>query len=578
MPTDIEEIKQKLDIVEVISKYVPNVKRAGRSYKANCPFHNEKTPSFIITPDMQIFKCFGCGEGGDVISFIQKIERVDFPEALRIAAEMAGVTLKNDYHGDNDAVNKEKEQIYKANDLAAKLWHYILKTHKSGKIGREYMQKRQIRPEEMNKFTLGYAPKASVLKSFLVKKGFKEKDLEKWGLLVERKGKLVDKFQDRLVLPITDMRGRTIGFSGRIVQPNEYAPKYLNSPETLVYKKADILMGMYLAKEMARKKNYLILEEGNIDLLSSHKEGIENIAATGGTALTEKQTTLIKRYVDTVYFCFDSDSAGLKALLRGLDLAERIGLKHKVLPLGDFQDPDEMIRNSPGTWTALVEKPMNTISYLLDLFQKDLDLGTADGKSALMERMVPVLSSLRDPVQQKHFAGQLAMLTGITVEDVQNKIGGKERAIRVPQARVVEEGNKEQEVSGIGKREAYLLALLISVSDFSEIEISGEVFSDVNSKEVFSKLGKVGDARYNFVELAGSLTDGGKEALQEALAVDLSNIEDHKRELNTVYRSLYSTYLRKQILNLRSRLDKDPEDVELLKKLQYLTRELQRLN
>lgn len=583
--TDIEAVKSRLDIVDVISGYIP-VQRAGRSYKARCPFHKEKTPSFVITPDMQRFKCFGCGEGGDVISFIQKIERVEFGEALKIAADRAGYELTSTGKKD-DKLEKEKQRILEANLLAAKYWNYVLKTHKAGKIGREYMLKRKVDQPSMDKFLIGYSPHGTNLLPFLEKKGFTKQELVSWGLAVERKGEVIDKFRDRFMLPIWDIKGNILAFSGRIVTPNEFAPKYLNSPETLVYHKGDILMGLYQAIDAIRKSKIVILEEGNIDLLSSHRVGVENIVATGGTALTDNQVKLLKRYADTIYFAFDTDEAGIKALIKGIEIAERQGVQHKTLQLGQFQDPDELISNNPDEWAKVIANPQNSIAYLLGHFQKDLDLGNPDNKSAYVKRMVPVLSVLKDKVQQRHFAEQLGLYVGVTVQDIMQLINGAQAAPTLPSSANRASQDKETDPSSqtepailpmANRREVYLLALMLEVSSskIADLEISGEIFMDVNAKEIFVKIAAMHEPR-NLSDVADELTDGAKETWQQVLSEDLSNILDQEKELRQTYKSAYKNYLQSKMLSLRTALSREPENIDILSELQYYSRELKQL-
>jgi DNA primase len=573
--SEIEELKSRLDIVDVVKQYVPDLKRTGRSYKGRCPFHNEKTPSFIVTPDIGIFKCFGCGEGGDVISFIQKIERVEFGQALNLAAERAGFELKKNYSEKDEFLKKEKARVIEANKLAAKFWNYILKSLPAGKPGRDYMRKRNIRPEEMQKFVLGYAPKGNNLKNFLVSKGYNITDLINWGLLIERDGKVMDKFRDRLILPILDLQGNPIGFSGRIVGPSDYAPKYLNSSETLVYKKGEILMGIYQASRRVgtpRDKSYLILEEGNIDLLSSHKVGINNIVATGGTALTEQQCKLIKRYADIVYFAFDSDAAGLKALLKGIEICERIELKHKVIPLGKYQDPDDMINQEPQQWINGVANPVNSMSHLLQVYQQDVDLGTADGKTLFTERMVSALKLLEDEVQKLHFAEQVSLLVGVPKQVISDQLlGNRQMKFEERPAEAQEPVTAVQ--SHASPQEIYLLALLIQMKDLSNVEISTEIFSDVNCRELFIKLTRLGNTDYDFTQIFAEISDGASEVLQQVLLIDTSTITDVEQEFAWVYRVLYGSYLQTQILAMRQQLANEPENANLLTKLQYFTTE-----
>lgn len=582
--SDIDEVKSRLDIVDVVSQYVPSLKRAGQSYKGLCPFHREKTSSFIVTPSMQIYKCFGCGEGGDVIKFIEKMERVDFGEALQIAAERAGYKLTQRQAAQDSAFKQEAELIYKLNELAGKYWNYLLAEHKAGLAGRNYLTKRKIRMEEVKTFELGYAPMGDNLVKFLTGKGYKPEQLVKAGLAVERQGRIVDKYRDRLMLPIMNLKGQIVGFSGRQITPNEHSPKYLNSPETVVYKKGEILMGLFQAKEAARADNFLILEEGNIDLLSSHKVGIRNIAAVGGTALTLQQCKLIKRHVDTVYFCFDTDQAGIKALIKGVELSEQIGLKHKVINLGTYQDPDQLISTEPDKWKELVAEPINTITHLINILQKDVDMGSADGKSEFFYRLVPILRTLKDPVQQEHFAGEVAVLSGISRDRVMQEVNSSTPIPQrvtyqapEPEPQEIQAKIKQFEGHVLSTREIYILGLLLQIDSPKDLEISGDIFQDINCREVFSQIQKLEDINKDFTRLADSLSEGGREALQQALAVDISDIEDPQDELLRIYHTLYKNYLRREVLNLRTSLQTLPDDEQSLQKLTYLIKELKQL-
>jgi DNA primase len=255
---DIELIKSKLDIVDIVGSYI-ELKRAGGLYKANCPFHSEKTPSFTVNPSMQIFKCFGCGKAGDAIKFIQEYERIDFKEALKIAAEKAGVQIDTYSNTQNTITKEQKERFYKANTLAASYYSYILKQHIAGKGAREYALKRQISIKEIEKFKFGFAPaNNSNLKNFMLKKGYAEKELVELGLCIDRDGTILDKFRNRLVQPILDINGNILGFSGRYLGQSENAPKYLNSSESIVYKKNELLYDIFNAKtEITKTLQYL---------------------------------------------------------------------------------------------------------------------------------------------------------------------------------------------------------------------------------------------------------------------------------------------------------------------------------
>ncbi len=510
---DIEEIKSKLDIVDVIASYVPDLRKAGANYKACCPFHSEKTPSFTVNPSLQIFKCFGCGKAGDVIKFIEEVEHTDFSDALKIAAEKAGVELTQNISPQNQKEKKEREQLLSANLLTAKFYNYIIMQHKSGKKGLDYaMQKREIDIDRIKDFMVGFAPNIPTnLKSFLVSKGFNIQDLIKWGLLVERNGQVIDKFRERVMQPIFNLKGEVVAFSGRYIGTVKEAPKYLNSPETPVYKKNEMLYGLYQAREHLKDNKFLILVEGNIDILSSHRVGIGNIVAPLGTAFTANQAKLIKRFADTVYFSFDTDNAGLKALIRGMGIAEEIELKHKVIDLTGFQDADELIRKSPDEWPKRIENAKQTMDYLIEYFTRDIDMGSAEGKSTFEYSILPCLALLKDEVLFNHYRKAIASLLEVSEEFINSKIEKGKTYSPVKsdkeQPLVLEQDQKID----INHEEKYMLELLIALDKFTDLKFTEEnFFSDV--KVIFG--------------LIRTHSEEGFDVIKEKVPLKLQNVYD----------------------------------------------------
>lgn len=591
MQSDSEIVKERIDIVDFIGQKV-QLRSAGRNFKGLCPFHQEKSPSFMVNPDLQIYKCFGCGKGGDVFNFIEEFEGVDFREALQLAADHIGYELKATGGGD-DKSKQEREAIYTANKLATEYWHYILMQHGAGRSGRDYMTKRGIRQEEASKFKLGYAPKGTNLLPYLVKKGYTEENLVKWGLAVDRNGKIYDKFRDRLILPIYNLKGQVVGFSGRIIEHSDYAPKYLNSSETPVYHKSEILMGLFQAKDTARQQKVLILQEGNLDLLASHKVGVDYIAATGGTAVTEQQLKLVKRYADMVLFCFDTDNAGQKALINAIAIAEKINLQHKVIELGKYKDPDELIQAEPETWQASVENAVNSLEYLFKTYSKDLDLGSADGKSNYARMLTPILATIKDTVQQQHFVRRLAMEVGVTAEMIMQRIekdDGKTFPEKSAAKTSVQSPPPEEEVAEAevkpdtpSRRELYLLALLAATDKFSEIEpkLDTDFFMNSANQELFDivKLQKKTNKSYH--ELSEQLSTTANEHLQTILTWDLEDLINEGQvyeELLRLITLLEQARLRRKILDLRLALKNNPEDEKLLESLLSLSNKLQQLS
>lgn len=412
----IEEIKSKLDISTVILQYVPNLKRSGRNYFGLCPFHKEKTPSFSVNPELGLFKCFGCGEGGDVIKFLEKIEGLDFPNALELAANKAGVVLKKTYSPEAQKFKEERDKLLEANKLAAKFFNYVLLKHAAGKLGREYVAKRKIPDKLVKEFLLGYAPRSfNALKDFLNSKGYKDDELVRWGLLVEKNGKVYDKFRGRLIFTIQNHQGDVTGFTGRAIFEDERGPKYLNSPETLVYKKSSTLFGLYQAKETIRKEGFVILVEGNVDPITSHGVGIKNIIAPMGTALTIEQLRLIKRYCDKIYFSFDNDDAGQKALIRSFELSEQAGLESYVIEIKGYKSADDLIF-AGGDWPKAVENPKEIVSYLINYIATKYDLSNARYKAKYVKEALAFISKVQSEVAVNEYLKQVSYIADVRIE------------------------------------------------------------------------------------------------------------------------------------------------------------------
>lgn len=414
--SQIEEIKSKLDITSVVSEYVPNLKRSGNNSFGLCPFHKEKTPSFSVNSDLGLFKCFGCGEGGDVIKFLQKIEGLDFPNALELAAKKAGVVLKKRAYTVDSKVQKEKERLLNANHLTAEFYNYVLCKHKLGEAGREYAKSRKIEGSAIEKYLIGFAPKGfENLKNFLLKKGFKEDELVKWGLLVNKKGRVYDKFRNRLMFTIFNHQGDVIGFSGRLIDKNELGPKYLNSPETLVYKKSQVLYGLYQAKESIRKNDFVVIVEGNIDILTASENGIPNIVAPLGTALTLEQLELLKRYTNKIYFALDTDEAGQKALKRSIGLANELKMESYVMVLGEYKDLDELIVNG-GDVNKVIKGREEFVIYFMKSLQNKYNLKNTVEKTEYIREILSLLSLIDDALLKSDYLKKLEGIVGINMK------------------------------------------------------------------------------------------------------------------------------------------------------------------
>ena len=413
----ISEVAERNDIAEVVSEYVKLGKRSGSNLFGLCPFHNEKTPSFSVSPDKQIYHCFGCGKGGGVISFIMEIEGLSYPEAVEFLARRAGLALPQQ---DTDDGSRRRARLYELNRDAARFFHEMLKGP-GGEKARQYLAQRQLTPATATNFGLGYAPDSwDALKKAMLEKGYTEQELFTADLIRSgRKGSSYDTFRNRLVFPVIDVRGNVTGFSGRIIGEGE--PKYLNTKETPVYNKGRLLFGLNLAKKS--KSGYILLVEGNVDVVSLHQAGFDSAVAALGTALTNEQAQLISRYTGEVILAYDSDGAGLKASQRSIDILEKLDVKVRVLRWEGAKDPDEYIKKfGPGAFRNLIEKSESQIDYRLKNIRSRYDLSIPEQKVDYLHEATRLVASFPGAVERQVYAARIAELAGISAEAVQKEV------------------------------------------------------------------------------------------------------------------------------------------------------------
>ena len=392
----LEEIRNRCDIVDIISKYV-HLKPAGKGFKGLCPFHEEKTPSFMVSPEKQLFHCFGCGEGGNVFNFLMKYEKISFFEAVKMLAKKSGVSLPVNEEKEN-FLNRQKERLYKLNNLTANYYRECLFKTNQGKKIINYLKKRGINDSSVEKYKLGYAPPGwDALTNFLKKRGHSYEELIKARIINKSKieGKYIDYFRDRIIFPIFNLSGRVIGFGGRVL--DDSLPKYINSPETLVYNKGSNLYSLNFAREDIRKKDYLIIVEGYTDVLITQQYEFNNVAASLGTALTTRQIDLIKRFTDMVLIAYDADSAGNMATSRSLDLLVKAGFEVKVIDLPQGYDPaDFLIKKGKTAFQNLIDSSLSLIDYKLKLLYSKYNIKTIEGKVKVIKGIMPTLSVMGD--------------------------------------------------------------------------------------------------------------------------------------------------------------------------------------
>jgi DNA primase len=410
----IEEVKENNDIIAVISEYV-KLKRRGSSYTGLCPFHSEKTPSFTVSREKQLFYCFGCGAGGDVINFIMRIENLDFPQTIRFLAERANLPLPSGHLSPNfDQKRRERERIHQLNTLAAAFYQKVLLQTDAGKKGLDYLQKRGISPEAVKSFNLGYAlPHWTGLVEVLRKKGISLIEAEKAGLVRGGANGFYDRFRDRLIFPILNPRGKIVGFGGRLMDEGE--PKYLNSPETLIFQKGRYLYGLFQAREAIRKEKQAIIVEGYTDVIQAHQQGILNVVASLGTALTMEQVRTLKRYTGEVIIAYDADAAGQSATIRGLDLLYEAGVRVGVATLPEGEDPDSLIKNQGAeVFLGLVEKNVDLFTFQLNYILSKKDLSSPEGKAQAVEETFGLLSQVKNKIAREAYIKQIATTVGVS--------------------------------------------------------------------------------------------------------------------------------------------------------------------
>ena len=425
----LQEIKDRLNIADVIAGYIP-VKKSGANFKAVCPFHNEKTPSLMISPAKQIWHCFGCGEGGDAFGFVQKFENLEFKEALKLLAEKTGVKLPQ-YQGGEKVGQDEKELLLRINNFAARFYNQILTTDVRGKTALEYLKQRGLTEAAIKQWQIGYAPEDfHSLERALATKKVSPQDLVKAGVSSKNeRGQMYDRFRGRITFPIYDYFGQVVGFSARLLADNPNAAKYVNSPETVIYNKSKILFGLNFAKEAVRKQGEAVVVEGQMDCIAAHQAGFTNTVAVSGTALTDSALMQLSRLTKNLKFCFDSDFAGQAASRRAGELALKMGFRLKLIVLKAVKDPDELIKKSPGLWAKAVEEAVWFLDYYISLAEIQYAPGSVEQKHYLSAEVVPYLRFVSDPLELEHYVHKISTKFLISEKVIREQIKKEKPAV-----------------------------------------------------------------------------------------------------------------------------------------------------
>jgi DNA primase len=546
-----DEVRSRLAIEDVVGEYV-QLKRAGRLWRGLSPFTSEKTPSFFVTPDKNIWHDFSSGRGGDIFSFIMEIEGLDFRGALEFLARKANVDLSK-YNIGTRTNYDHKKRLLEANIWAKKYYQTALT---QSKVAQDYVvKKRGLNKETVTEWGIGYAPENGGLNKFLLSKKYTEKELKSAGLMSSRG---YDMFRDRMIIPLCDGQGQIVGFTGRIVNAGE--PKYINTPATILYDKGRQVFGLHLAKEAIRKNNMAVLVEGNLDVISSHQVGVKNVVACAGTALTLDHLKSLSRLTDKVALGFDSDPAGVAATERAIILAQQLDINLYVIELPhDIKDPDELIQKDVSAWKEVIKKPKSAVEWIIDCHAMAVDLTTADGKKELTTAAAKVVSKLKDPVEAEHYLSTLARLTDTSLESLRKKIsasGGSE-------TKILKRPKVEKDKSIQRHNEQVLLNRILAIAYISKNLRS--VLNNLPNEYLTEPLAKV---KYYLLDENVEIDQDLSDKLAE-LELVASQIEGDKRTQMLSYMKeleLIQTEKRRQKLNAEfaSTNDDDDKKIEIL--------------
>ena len=551
----LEKIKSQNDIVDVISERV-RLKKAGRNFTGLCPFHNEKTPSFSVSQEKQIYKCFGCGEAGNVISFVMKDKNLPFIEAVKYLANRANIPLKLG-NGEQSQSNRKKELLYKVNVEAAKFFFSNLMNNQNAK---EYFLNRGIKEETIKKFGLGYANDSwNSLMFYLRKKGINDGLLEEAGLISvnKEKGRKYDRFRNRVMFPVFDYQGKVIGFGGRVLDDSK--PKYLNSPETLVFQKGTNLYGLNFALKHNMSERYFVIVEGYMDLISLHQYGITNVVASLGTALTINQARLLKRYADKVVISYDADLAGQMATLRGLEILRTAGFDVRVLSIPQGKDPDEYVRsNGREAFLKLINNAEPLIDYRIKKAEEGIDFKNSQSVILYSKRIMDIISDL-DPIEKDVYIKKASENTGIKEQALYDILKIKMKDNRENDFR----NNKEEDRSklyvepGFLKAERAILKIMLKNKEYLqyiEERISENDFILLEHKEIFTVIMLAKGENINNIDSFIESKLNNTKSIGELVKIREENIffaDDIKVQINDFINEIHSYKLKQRIDQLR---------------------------
>ena len=554
----IDEIRQNNDIVDVISQYV-HLKRSGRNFFGLCPFHNEKSPSFSVSPDKQIFHCFGCGVGGNVYTFLMKIEGINFIEAIQMLAERANINLPTLENNADTAKEELKAKVYKVNAFTADFYHKNLYLP-TAKIAQEYVKKRKLSNETLKSFQIGFSGKFDELYQELKKQGFQEREILESGLVNKNeKGQYIDRYRNRLMFPICDVRGKVIAFGGRVLDDSK--PKYINSPENVVYSKGRNLFGLNVAKKGDLSK--ILIVEGYMDVISLHQRGITNVVAPLGTALTQQQGWLLRKNAQQIILSFDSDEAGLTAKMRALEILQNMGCDIRILQMEGAKDPDEfIIKYGNARFLNLVDKALSVIEFKVRLLKRNLNLENVNDKIKFLNEIAKLISKIDNTIEREVYIEKIAKEYEISKEAIYAEVNKltysdkkDEKVLEKTKPVLLHKKTEEQQVSEtIKKRENTILSILLTGNEnlyqIIKQNISAEDFKYELNKEIAKKLyEELEKGNSNINSIIDKMDEEEQSHITEIMAIDYE-IEDMEKAIDDLMQSYQRDKLNERKLEI----------------------------
>ena len=562
----IEEIRNSNDIVDVISQYVI-LKRSGRNFFGLCPFHKEKSPSFSVSPDKQIFHCFGCGVGGNVIHFVSKIENLDFRETLELLANRANIqlpTLDNSYQDNKKAMLKAK--VYQINEIAAKFYHENLYKPTS-KEAQEYIKKRKLDNRTLKSFLIGYSGTFDELYKLLKQKGFTEEEILASSLVNKAdNGRFIDRFRRRLMIPIQDTTGRFIAFGGRVLDDSK--PKYINSPENIVYSKGRNLFGLNIAKKYDTKK--LIIVEGYMDAISLYQRGITNVVASLGTALTEQQGRLLRKNSEQVIIGYDADGAGQAATLRGLEILQNMGCDIRVLQIYGAKDPDEfVIKYGPERFQKCVDSAISLVEFKVKILKQNLNLDNVNDKIKFLNEVAKILSKVDNTIEKEVYIDKISQEYGISKEAIYgevnkltySKASDKKVLERAPIRSFIQKEEIEKIDEAVIKREKMVIYILVNYPNESYIKIKDTIIIDDIKAEINKKIIAKIYEQYEKNNMGNILDYFEEEYIVNYLSGIMAD-DFGITDINKCIEDLLNIYNKEKLVNMRNNIIKKLENTE----------------